>query len=280
MNTTLARRSGPLSFAAPSDGVSKQLVKAPTAMIAPSLMIQHQGLCPAASEYLGVANNLLYGCAQSPARIFVTSPRHGDGKTCTAFNLAWAFTGCEKSVLLVELNFSKPQFTTVLGSLGIRYGLDSALRGKANPEDSVFAIAPSGMNVAAVREATPLHQVANLLEHLDAFLDWGSEHYDIVVIDCPPVISKEWGVWFSKFIGSALLVVREGKTPLVDVRRASKLLGNHLMSVLLNAQQGGSTISALVPGKRHTTADSQQDGFAKKDSPQRMPSTVAAKQTM
>lgn len=280
MNTTLARRSEPLSFEAPCDGVSKQLVKAPTAMVAPSLMIQHQGFCPAASEYLGVANNLLYGGAQSASRIFVTSPGHGDGKTCTAFNLAWAFTGCEKSVLLVELDFSKPQFTSVLGSLGVRYGLDSALRGKATPEDSVFEIAPSGMHVTAVREVTPLHKVANLLEHFDAFLDWGAEHYEIVIIDCPPVISKEWEAWFSRFIGPALLVVREGKTPLVDVRRASKLLGNHLMSVLLNGQKGGSAIAASVPDKEHATAYSQQDGLAKKDSPQRMPPTVAAKQTM
>lgn len=86
-----------------------------------------------------------------------------------------------------------------------------------------------------MRSATRRDKLQAVLKHLVAFFDWGSEHYEILVIDCPPVISQDWKVWFSSFIGTCLLVVRERYTPRIQVERAMKLLGAHLQGVLLNA---------------------------------------------
>jgi hypothetical protein len=64
----------------------------------------------------------------------------------------------------------------------------------------------------------------------------------MLVVDCPSVISSEWNRWFRYFIGPALLVVREKQTPLVQVQRATRLLGPHLIGVVLNATQASPVV--------------------------------------
>jgi Mrp family chromosome partitioning ATPase len=217
-----------------------QLVRVPIDKVDPALMIARQGLSPSGTDYRNAAMNLLHGNEDSASRIFVTSPRPGDGKTCTAFNLAWALAESGRTVLLVELNFTKPHFRIALGNLRLRYGLENVMRGTVEPIDAVFSVASTELHIAAVRNPTPIGMLQPILEHLDAFLDWGNQNYELLVIDCPPVISREWNRWFSNFVGSALLVVREDRTPLVEVRRAAKLLGNQLKGVLLNASRRSS----------------------------------------
>jgi tyrosine-protein kinase Etk/Wzc len=186
-----------------------------------------------AACYRAAAENLLFMDWQ-PRRVFVTSPSRGDGKTCTAFNLAWALTALNKSVLLVELNLAQPRFREVLGDLRIRHGIDSAIRGSVKPADSVFSTADGRLNVAAVRDAMNRTELKQHMPALQNFLHWGSEKYDWIILDCPSVLSGAWNSWFRENAGPSLLVVRERHTPLCRVEEARQRLGAGLKGVLLN----------------------------------------------
>jgi Mrp family chromosome partitioning ATPase len=172
MNASVVSSETQLCFYMSLERGVKRLVSMPRDYMDPSLMILRKGFSSSASDYHIAAANLLRGPARTTSRIFVTSPGHGDGKTCTAFNLASALAESGKSVLLIELNFSKPRFCTLLGNLQLRYGLDSVLRGSAVPEDAVFSVASLRLHIVAVRDATPFDKLERLLEHLGAFLDW------------------------------------------------------------------------------------------------------------
>jgi Mrp family chromosome partitioning ATPase len=223
-----------LSLNMPTGRGLHRVVEVSSKHIHPTLVFAGAEPLPASAQYQEVADNLLHGDWWTPRQIFVTSPSTGDGKTCTSFNLAWAMSSRDRSVLLVELNFARPQFRTVLGDLRIWHGIDGVLRGSAKPADSVFSIAANGLDVCAVRDATPFAQLKQYLPRLKDFFAWASENYDWLILDCPPVLSLPWRQWFSEYAGPTLLVVREQQTPMVETRKAAKLLGANLKGVLLN----------------------------------------------
>jgi Mrp family chromosome partitioning ATPase len=197
-------------------------------------------------------DNLFYGDWWMPRRIFVTSPGEGDGKTCTAFNLAWALSTHAKSVLLVELDFARPRFRSILGDLRIRYGVDSALRGSVKPGESVFSLGINGLSVAAVRDAMTTRDIKLHLPAATEFIDWASRTYDWIVLDCPPALSPKWNNWFGGSAQPALLVVREQHTPSTLIRKAVHRLGKSLKGVLLNDSANAQPIdtSASQAGDR------------------------------
>jgi Mrp family chromosome partitioning ATPase len=232
MITQLGVPEDSLSLNIPTRSGQRKAVEIQGNKIDPALILARPQSAPALQGYLIAADNLLLGKPWSSRRVYVTSPAAGDGKTCASFNLAWALSLRTESVLLVELNFGRPEFRSVLGNLHLWNGIDCALRGSAKPADSVFSMGTHGLDVCAVREAAG--QRDQHLERLDAFLDWCGERYDWLVLDCPPVFSREWQHWSRQNASPILMVVREGKTPEVTVRKAVDVLGSHLKGVLLN----------------------------------------------
>jgi Mrp family chromosome partitioning ATPase len=190
---------------------------------------------PASDDYLAVVDNLLCSDWWTPRRIFVTSPSPGDGKTCTSFNLAWALKSRGQSTLLVELNFARPKFRTLLGDVKTWRGFESTLHGWSDLGESAFSMGTPGPDVCAVKDAVRSDDLIIFnLRCLQPFLDLCSEKYEWIVLDCPGVLSRAWSEWFRKYANPTLLVIREQQTPLVEVQKAARLLGANLKAVLLN----------------------------------------------
>jgi len=232
-----------LSFQLPVEhGLTRQS-NTPSYLLDPALIVAHRASSPELCHYRQAAANLFPAdlsestlpSRSSSSRIFVTSPHQGDGKTSTAFNLAWTLAQSDKTVLLAELNFVRPRLCAALGDLHLRYGLEGALRGTAIPADAVFSLNSTSLHIAAVRNATALDNLAPIQANLNAFLQWSSENFDLLVIDCPSVLSREWNLWFRNNANPALLVTREDHTPNLEVQRAVKTLGPSLTGVLVNA---------------------------------------------
>jgi Mrp family chromosome partitioning ATPase len=173
-------------------------------------------------------------------QVFVTSPDPGDGKTSSAFNLAWALSTRAKPVLLVELNLRSPRFGAMLGNPRIRYGVDSVLRGIATPRECVFSLVNEDLHVAAARDAMSYSEIRRFQSGFNALISWAKQEYQWVVFDCPSVLSLAWNDWHDANAKSVLMIVRNEHTPEIDVRRASKRLGDRLKGVALNITNTGS----------------------------------------
>lgn len=221
-----------LSVSLPIGGGPRKTVALAKKDIHPALIFAQNNIEPAA--YKQVTERLLGDERWRSQRVFISSPAVDDGKTITAFNLAWALNLRKKPVLLVELNFARPRFRSMLGKLRIRYGIDSALHGAVKPEESVFSLGSDGLHISAVRDTLKAAETARHLKSLDGFLDWASDNYDWVILDCPPVLSPAWVKWFEQHANPVLMVVRAGHTPLLQVRRAKQRLGESLQGALLN----------------------------------------------
>jgi Mrp family chromosome partitioning ATPase len=201
----------------------------------PALVFANEQQGIRAATYQRLAEKIMDDADWCSARqIFVTSPDHGDGKSSTAFNLAWALSTRVKPVLLAELNLHAPRLRSMLGKPRVRYGVDSVLRGIAAEKESVFSLVNEDLHVSAVRDPMKRSEVRRFQPSLDSYLEWANKQYQWVVYDCPPVLSSEWNGWFKERASSVMLVARAEKTPGVDVRHASKRLGDRLKGVVLN----------------------------------------------
>ncbi len=218
-----------------------EVVDLPIEGVDSALLVANERSPLGAASYRSVADQLLGGDWWTPRRVFVTSAIAGDGKTCTAFNLAWALTARKASVLLVELNFMRPQFSSVLGGIQVRSGVDCAIRRSARPEDCVFSMGNELLGVSAVKDAMRKSELKQCLPWLASYLDWGAANFDWLILDCPPVLSFAWNEWFREYARPSLLVVREQRTPAVLVRQATARLGPNLKGVVLNDVENSRT---------------------------------------
>jgi Mrp family chromosome partitioning ATPase len=225
-----------LALSLPVGGGPRKTIEVARRDLHPALMFAHRGerTEAEAKSYQRVADKLLLDDWWNPRQVYISSPAAGDGKTTTAFNLAWALSTRQKSVLLVELNFAKPRFRSVLGDLRIRYGIDGALHGSAKPEDSVFSLGDSGLYVSAVRDILDRRGIKRRMPSLNSFLSWATEKYEWLVLDCPPVLSPAWSGWFPEHAKPVLMVVRAHQTSLSQIRKAGQRLGSSLKGTLLN----------------------------------------------
>jgi Mrp family chromosome partitioning ATPase len=235
--THLVRNTNRLLFEIPVERGFTRPADVPNHKLDPALTMTLRDPGRLEAHYRSAAEGLRMRSGGRLSHVFVTSPRTGDGKTCTAINLAWSLARAGKRVLLAELNFSRPRLLSAFGNLRVRYGLENALRGWVDPSDAIFSLVTSGLHVAPLRNATPAERLDPVLEHLSAFFDWSAARYESVIFDCPSVLSPEWDAWFGISIGAALLVVREGRTPLVEVRQAMERLGAGMKGILLNGAQ-------------------------------------------
>jgi Mrp family chromosome partitioning ATPase len=249
--TPLVRYTNSLQFQRPVEHGVTRLAELPNHRIDPALTVAHRDSAHLDESYRRAAERFFNGKTGEGARIFVTSAQQGDGKTCTATNLASSLARSGRRVLLAELNFSQPRLLSALGNLRMRYGLETALRQWVQPAEAIFYLASTGLHIAPVRDPIPPDRLPPLIERLQAFFAWAGDRFDVVVLDCPSVLTAEWKGWLGSLVDSALLVVREEQTPLVEVRRAVRLLGGTLKGVLLNGhREGGLREPASAPKAR------------------------------
>jgi capsular exopolysaccharide synthesis family protein len=148
----------------------------------------------------------------------VTSPFGGEGSTTTALNLATAFTELGERVLLVE---GDPRRSVIANLMHVKSGLglanvliDRELAMEAVQPTSVanlFIVAsrqPSGGATLPCSTALP-----EVLEYL-------SGRFDRVVVDAPAVLATADTGLLAGATDATVLVVRAGRTAVVEVKEA------------------------------------------------------------
>ncbi|WP_374555907.1 GumC family protein [Thermomonas sp.] len=158
-----------------------------------------------------------------PRTLLVTSSGPGEGKSTTALALARNLTQLGKRVLLVDADLRNPSLHKTLG-MKVDVGLSNLLAGACS---FTAAVQPSGDEGLQVILAGPLPpNPAELLSgsKLVSLLTIGTERYDHVIIDGPPVLGLADAPILSNAIDGTLLVVNSGKTKISAAQSALKRL--------------------------------------------------------
>lgn len=137
----------------------------------------------------GLRTNVLFSFADDgPRSIVVTSTGPNEGKTTVASNLAVAMAMAGQRVLLIDADMRRPRGHEVFG-LKQQPGLSNLLIGAAKAGDVMQKGPVSGLFVLPAGKTPP--NPAELLgsKRFADFLTTLGKHFDLIVIDTPPVMA-------------------------------------------------------------------------------------------
>jgi polysaccharide biosynthesis transport protein len=152
--------------------------------------------------------------SNSTETIGVSSAEPGDGKTTVTVNLAVAYAQAGKKTLVIDADLRKPGLTARLALKG-HAGVADVLASEEDPARllSKFLCRTELAELDVLPAGRRLPNPAELLSgsRFVELLGWANDHYDQVIVDCPPVLAVSDAQIVGQLIDGAVLVVRPEK---------------------------------------------------------------------
>jgi tyrosine-protein kinase len=177
----------------------------------------------------------------------ITSPSPGEGKTMVAVNLAVAFAQSGDRVVIVGGDLRRPRMEEVL-DVPLTPGLTAVLIGDVTLPQAIQSAA-SVPNLSVLPAGHPPPNPSELLsgERARRLIDVLGQTYDVVVIDCPPVLPVTDSLVLARMADTTLLVSSANKTSKRSLTRAVELLRQvdaPLVGTVLNSLSADETFSS------------------------------------
>lgn len=190
--------------------------------------------------------------------ILVTSPEAGDGKSYISANLAVAYAQEGKKVLLIDAD--------------LRKGRQHEIYDVQNPINTGYSNLilryTDGMNIDKYIETTNIKNVfliptgptpPNPIELLDSeknakFIEKAKDKFDIIILDCPPVIGLSDALVITKFSDVNIVVVSNKKTKFENLDRTKKIF-----------EQANKKIDGVIINKAQTKQNSYYSYYTNDD---------------
>ena len=175
----------------------------------------------------------------------VTSALPSDGKTFICLALASAVASERKRVLVVDADLRNPRVGRAVEAATDQPGLSDVLTGKVKKMDEVIRpshvpglyYVPSGglpENPVAVLRSRAMHE----------WVKTCSETFDVVIIDCPPVLGFADALIVGSHVDGVLLVVKQGNEslePVINAREALVRAKTPLLGTVFNMAETGES---------------------------------------
>lgn len=166
-----------------------------------------------------------YLAKEPPKRVLVTSAVDEEGKSTVASSLAVVAGMAERKTLLVECDLRRPVLATRLG-LPPKPGLVDFLTGAAAPsqvvrvvsvgqtDENASAVVGSGNVIAAITAGSDPQRPTELIrsDRFEHFMTQVSSVYDLVILDCPPLLSVADTLELVEHVDAVILCVRSKQT--------------------------------------------------------------------
>lgn len=160
-------------------------------------------------------------------RIGITSTQPGDGKTTVASNLAASLAQSGRRVLVIDGDLRKPGLSNLF-KVRDREGLSTIL----SASEPISQIAPPRIVVSPIpglslipcgpKPLDPSELLARM--RMAELLAWAEQHFDIVIVDCPPALVASDALIVGRLVDQMMLVVRPDQNPRRMVIRAIEAL--------------------------------------------------------
>ncbi len=167
--------------------------------------------------------------------IVVSSALPDEGKTLIATNLAVSMAEAGRAVLLIDADMRNPNAAQLLG-LENSVGVISVLIGRSTLEQSIQEH-PSGVHFLGTGPRPPNPAEVLDTQSMRDLLALARLHYDVVIIDAPPLLPVADTAILMTEVDGALLLARYGSTGREQLRLAVSRIegvGGKLFGTVLN----------------------------------------------
>ncbi|MBP7460810.1 MAG: polysaccharide biosynthesis tyrosine autokinase [Candidatus Delongbacteria bacterium] len=169
--------------------------------------------------------------------MLITSPSPFEGKSISISNLAVLFAQKDLNVLLMDLDLRKPRIHSVF-HLERKPGLIDAL---SNPDTDFHQyVQPSPVpNLSIFTVGTSIDKPAEIIgsEKFKRFFENLKAHYDLILVDTPPITVVTDAALLSTYVDGVLMVMTALQTNRNSARYALELMQRvnaNILGVLLN----------------------------------------------
>ena len=182
-------------------------------------------------NYYRLKDNVIYYSDNGKNKIFqVESSISGEGKSTVVINLAVALARSGKKVCVMDLDFRRPKIHRAFNVVNFD-GLAEYMLGECSKEN---LIKQTEYNVDVVNRGKAA-QNASIIFTSDKFkelINELKEEYDIILLDCPPVLLVSDYIHISKLSDVVLFVVSCGVTRRGQLKESIELLNRNEVDIL------------------------------------------------
>lgn len=171
--------------------------------------------------------------------LMISGPAPGIGKSFISTNFAAVAAKTGQKVLLIDADMRKGYLQQPFG-LNWEIGLSDVLSGKVTIEQSLKQTQVENLDIVTRGQVPP--NPSELLMHprFKTLVEWASEHYDLVIIDTPPVLAVTDPSIVGALAGTTLMVARFGMNTVKEIdvaRNRFEQSGIEVKGVILNATE-------------------------------------------
>jgi len=168
----------------------------------------------------------------------ISSAVAGEGKTVSAINLAISLSQLEtQRVLLVDGDIRSAGLSGVTG-IGDKPGLSELLQGKTPFTNFVLSTNLPRLYIVGAGELTSAAADHFSNTRWKEFMGWCNEVFDMVIVDCPPILGLADFDLISAGTDGVMIVVRAHRTKRETLSDMEKhLQGKKVLGVILNGEE-------------------------------------------
>ncbi|GAA3886975.1 polysaccharide biosynthesis tyrosine autokinase [Leifsonia kafniensis] len=190
-----------------------------------------------AEEFRQIRTKLRFLQAGEPHKVFVvTSSIPGEGKSVVSANLAASLAASGTSVCVVEADLRHPALGDYF-DLDETVGLTEVLARESALDDAIQAWGPNGLRVLLSGDIPPNPSELLASPRTRQILDELRQRFEVVIIDCPPLLPVTDAAILVGEFGGAILVVGSGRVKVRELRKSIEILnsaGTTVLGTILN----------------------------------------------
>ncbi|XTZ39804.1 tyrosine-protein kinase Wzc [Salmonella enterica] len=169
------------------------------------------------------------------------------GKTFVCANLAAVISQTNKRVLLIDCDMRKGYTHELLGTDNVN-GLSEVLAGKGAIENCAKPTSISNFDLVPRGQVPPNPSELLMSERFSQLMKWASSHYDLVLIDTPPILAVTDAAIVGRHAGTTLMVARYAVNTLKEIQTS-----------LNRFEQNGITVKGVILNSIFRRATGYQD---------------------
>jgi non-specific protein-tyrosine kinase len=172
------------------------------------LTVHEDPQSPRSEAFRQLRTNLQFLDVDTPHKVVaITSAMPSEGKSTTLANLAIALGSAGQRVLAIEADLRRPKLADMLG-VERSVGLTSVLSGRVRPEHAVQHWSGGKFDVLASGPLPPNPSELLASQHMATLLRDLREHYDMILLDTPPLLPVTDAAAVGPATDGAILVCR------------------------------------------------------------------------